>query len=108
MDFLSAGTKKSGRCQREVAVSGGSTAFYRSARVRTLPMLTLLIFEVGSWSRGKFLLVVFIIPRIVGNRSNGSTPAIVIIMLLQMKTCFNFLLFNQLVYHNLTMQVYSL
>ena len=33
---------------REVAVSRGSTAFYLSARVRALPILTLLIFEVGS------------------------------------------------------------
>ena len=45
---LSAGTKKRGRCQREVAFSGGSTAFYLSVCVRTLPMLILLIFEVGS------------------------------------------------------------
>ena len=74
---LSAGTKKRGRCncQREVAVSGGSTAFYLSVYVRTLPLLTLLIFEVGRQSRGKFLFVVFIIPRRVGNRANGSTPA---------------------------------
>ena len=45
---LSAGTEKRGRCQREVVVSGGSTTFYLSVCVRTLPMLILLIFEVGS------------------------------------------------------------
>ena len=87
MDFLSAGTKKSGRfqqqrilscCQREVPVSRGSTAFYLSAWVRALPMLTLLIFKVGSSiarkiSFGRIHLIHY--PSKSGNRSNGSTPA---------------------------------